>query len=653
MNWLLPGFLVGGALVGLPVILHFLRRKPKTLVRFPSLRFLGETAIRDTRKHRLRRWLTLALRCLIIALLAAAFARPFWVAADAAHRRVMIVAVDNSMSMQAGDRWADRKQWALRQLGELQEGDQAGVLLMNPTPTWLVPISNDLAHGRDAVQQSQPGFEKTSYSAALRFAGEMLALNPAGEKVLVWMADEQWLGWRDVKIEQALPAGVKIRFAEAAPEPKRQAAITAAHIEMDGEKQSLAINVRLYRPEKEERKLTVSDGDRVLETRVIKLSAGENKIIIPLPADVPASSAGFRISMEADELPADDTAWVSRAEMSAHPVWLDQTAEVDFLKHALQSTRRLNAGAMEPSALPPSDWPQGGVAILRDASSFQTDRAARLEKFLRAGGGAWIFVDGTKAQADWLSTHGVQIKARILPIVDEEPMHLRDWDPEHPVLGGFRDESLLPLMQVEFYRGFDLKGDNLVPVARWPDGGIALAEISVGSGRIFLAGMPLDRKATNWPALPSFVPFVHQTVRWLGSVAAKEADWRVGDTIPLAGEGTWRVLDSPVQAVERRVSGSVRAEAPGLYEFLAGEKKTFFAVNIPTEESDLRPWQNMDQLLALESKEHATQSRAAVAPPIRLSNEAAEARQRLWSWLLALCAAGMLAELALANRTTM
>jgi hypothetical protein len=31
-----------------------------------------------------------------------------------------------------------------------------------------------------------------------------------------------------------------------------------------------------------------------------------------------------------------------------------------------------------------------------------------------------------------------------------------------------------------------------------------------------LAGFPPDRTATDWPARPSFVPFVDGAARWLG-----------------------------------------------------------------------------------------------------------------------------------------
>lgn len=68
--------LFGGLLVAVPVVLHLImRRQPKQLL-FPALRFLQHRERTNSRKLQLRHWLLLALRCLAIALLAAALARP-------------------------------------------------------------------------------------------------------------------------------------------------------------------------------------------------------------------------------------------------------------------------------------------------------------------------------------------------------------------------------------------------------------------------------------------------------------------------------------------------------------------------------------------------------------------------------------------------
>jgi len=645
MSWLFPGFLAGILLVGLPVVLHLLRRKPQDVVRFPSLRFLGTSALRDTRRNQLLRWLVLLCRCLAIALLCFAFARPFWGKAPTAINRALVIALDNSMSQQSRGRWEDTVHWSLAQLDQLHPGDQAALLLMEPEPVWIVPMTDNLTRIRTALAEVKAGYDQTRYARSLRQAADTLTKTDAHTKILAWAADEQLAGWRGTDLAQKLPPGITFQFLGIQPAPQRQAAIVAVR-RSPNTKGSLEVTLRQYHPSPDRRELSVYDGDKKIAGERVSLRPGEKKINIA--CDWPPGAPGLRVSLDPDDLPADDAAWIAAPETTTNVVMLDTAGGTDFLVHALRATQKIEGAGFEPMPLPDHSWPAESAVILRSEASFREPAVERLNQFCESGGAVWIFVDGSAAQKTWLKEHGVTVTTRGAA---DEPWHLRDWDAERPALSAFAGHSLLPLLEVEFYRGFNLGGDTLEPVANWPDGKMAVAEVNSGGRRLFITGFALDREATDWPAQASFVPFVHCVARQLSAFQETHSDWRVGDFIPLPEEqGTWRALDAPVSQPALAVNHSVRPSVPGLYEFTGRSVKKTFAVNTPAEESDLSPWPNPDQLASLETTEsQASAPRHSLLPAARIM---AENRQRLWWWLLAAGTCVLLVELALANRTS-
>ena len=76
MTFLHASLLLGGLVAVAPVLLHLLgRRQPKAIV-FPALRFVRQTAVTAQRGWSIKRWLLLALRVLMVLLLALALSSP-------------------------------------------------------------------------------------------------------------------------------------------------------------------------------------------------------------------------------------------------------------------------------------------------------------------------------------------------------------------------------------------------------------------------------------------------------------------------------------------------------------------------------------------------------------------------------------------------
>ena len=76
MTFLHASLLLGGLLGLVPVVIHMLgRRQPKAIV-FPAIRFVRQTAIQAQRGWSIKRWLLLALRVMLLGILAFAIASP-------------------------------------------------------------------------------------------------------------------------------------------------------------------------------------------------------------------------------------------------------------------------------------------------------------------------------------------------------------------------------------------------------------------------------------------------------------------------------------------------------------------------------------------------------------------------------------------------
>ena len=115
MGFLTPWFLAGGLAIGLPVWLHLLRKHKTTPLPFSSLMFFEKRTQSSIKHRRLRYLLLFALRTLLVLVLVLAFAHPYVeqrILPTERTNEVTVVAIDNSLSMQAGGRLQEAKREA-------------------------------------------------------------------------------------------------------------------------------------------------------------------------------------------------------------------------------------------------------------------------------------------------------------------------------------------------------------------------------------------------------------------------------------------------------------------------------------------------------------------------------------------------------------
>jgi hypothetical protein len=102
LSFEIPYLLIGLAAAAIPFVLHLLSSVRAQEALFPTLRFLRMSMERTARRRRIRHWLLLALRALLLAVLALGVAGPISEATGgwlAGRRSAAVVVLDNSLSM--------------------------------------------------------------------------------------------------------------------------------------------------------------------------------------------------------------------------------------------------------------------------------------------------------------------------------------------------------------------------------------------------------------------------------------------------------------------------------------------------------------------------------------------------------------------------
>src|SRR5213080_1232160 len=107
MSFLNPIMLFGLTAVAVPIIIHLLNRRKFQKVVWAAMRFLKVSVEQNQKRMRIEDLILLALRCLLLALLALALARPALMSNSASYlgqsKVTGVVILDNSYSMGVRD----------------------------------------------------------------------------------------------------------------------------------------------------------------------------------------------------------------------------------------------------------------------------------------------------------------------------------------------------------------------------------------------------------------------------------------------------------------------------------------------------------------------------------------------------------------------
>jgi hypothetical protein len=598
-------------------------------VLFAAVKLLKHAPIEHSAKHRLRELLLLALRVAALVLLALAFARPFF-ASGAAVRSTgaTLIAIDTSASMSAPGQFDRAKRLAREAIARVPAGDLVGVLSFADVADLLAKPSADRAIALSAIDSARPGPGATRYRAGLSAAAQALG---GRHGTIVVVTDLQESGW-DAGDRASVPESAQIEVADVGAPPPN---LAVTSLRSDGDRVIATVRNAGASARETRVRFTV-DGRAAGETDA---SIGPNQSTdVTLAGGADGTAAAVTID-DRDGVQADNVRYAvlenaNRATLLVVTSSGDLDREAFYVQQALAATASdrqivdiVGAGGAQLSTWSREHLALNAAVLVLSTRGLEHRGREALTEYVQNGGGVLIAV-GPDIDGDVVGdVLGAGSVLRIAMPGDQkpEPRALAPADVRHPIFQAFRANAAT-LGLVKFQHVARIGGSGCQTLARFTTGEPALLDCAAGNGRALVIASDLNNRWNDFPLHATFVPFLHEAVRYLASARPPGGDYLVGD-VPPGVPPTPGIATLPVP----------RAAAAG--------RPRRVAVNVDPRESDPA------RLSVEEFQSAVTRLKDVGASEARAETGQQEDRQHLWEYVLVMMIAVLAVEGAVASRT--
>lgn len=571
MGFLNPLWLLLGAAVAIPLIIHLLQRHQGPRVVFPAVRYLKRAEREHARRIKLRQLILLLLRVAAVLFIAFAAARPFLRGAGSGHEpSAVVIVLDNSLSSGyvTGDRRVldELKDRALETIERAGPDDR--FWLLRAGSPWEPALPGDAATTARRIRETQPSAGTADLIAAVTRARAILAQGAEGRAREIEVLSD--LQATNVVGNLDTPKNHEPAVLLWAPERKNEPNAAVDNIVLGGglapragERSNIVADISGNAHDSISVRLTV-DG-RIAGVAITQPGAAA---IIPFPARN-ASLVTGDVQIDADALRADDRRYFVATLFPPPRVLLTQATP--FVSEGLDVLA--DAGRIARTTNTPD--------VVIAPGGFSSDAAG-------ANGSVIVLPPESPLELPALNRRlvslGINWRYEQRPATGELQFER----------AGTGDELLRGLAGARVLQSYRLTpvgtAHNDSVMLRLSDHSAwAVRGHRARGGKFVLLASPLTLQATTLPASPAMIPLLDRATGVWSAPDAPRAEVQPGERVALP-PSTDEVIDPDGNHI--KVAGRAsfdEATQPGVYRVVTnGRVGGAFVVNGARVESDLR-----------------------------------------------------------------
>ncbi len=566
MFFLNPAVLFGLLAASIPVLIHLLNLRKLKRIDFSTLAFLKELQKNKIRKIKLKQWLLLALRVLIIIFLVIAFARPALKGVaiggtTSAAKTTAVFILDNTFSMSVvdnkGSYFNQAKETIKELIKQLQEGDDAALIKIAGSDPEETNSTNNLIDFSRRVDETEISYASGFLHDAVIKASKILSFSRNFNKEIYILSDFQ--SGRLARegslsdLSELLNEKIKIYGLNYSGKEVFNLGIDELKIntQIFEKDKPISFDITIENHSKQPAEDAVisifADGERSAQQSV-DISAG-GSAAVTLEALI--KNTGFvnvYAELQDDEIIHDNRRFASLLIPPEIPVviFADNAEDASFVSLALTVSEKenpLRITRKSTNQISSTDLDQYKAAVLIGTQNI--NGLEKFKSFLNEGGGLFI-MPGNNSEEERYSSNLSELG---LPAVKgtagekNRQVNLSVFEKieyEHPVLQNiFADEEKSrkgsevkriesPQIFYHFKISTEGKGRNIISLN---DGTSFISEYKYGKGKIFLMNTAPVLEWSTFPIKSIFVPLINKSIYYLAFINERGGDYLAGETV--------------------------------------------------------------------------------------------------------------------------
>jgi hypothetical protein len=498
MQFKYPQLLYFLFLLVIPILVHLFQLRKFKIEYFTNVKFLKELSIQTRKSSKLKKYLLLATRLLLLAFLIIAFAQPFFKAKDSANaKNELYIVLDNSFSMQAKGKKGELLKRAVQDLLEHTPEAANFSLITCSDNFWNTDIKS-IQKELQNLKYSATAFEPENLLAKIK------AHKSAYNKDIVFITDA--IGFKNQELKTQTDQNLFFILPEA--ENIKNASVDSIYINQTLDNfYEIAVKISGYGESFKDVPVSLFNKNKLIAKTLLSFEEKDKIINFTIPKE---DFHGY-VSISDNGLEYDNTYYfsISKPEKS-NVISIGDTEKSTFLSK-IYTADEFNYNHFNLSQLDYNLIDKQDAVVLNELNEIPVALQTTLKSFIQKGGNVILIPSAESTVSNMNNLLQNFGNLQYNSITNQEKM-ITKINFSHPVFSAVFEKKVANFQYPNTKSSFQISGVSPI-ILGYNDETPFLTAISKEIGAVYVFAAPINKSNSNFQNSPIIVPVFYNMAK--------------------------------------------------------------------------------------------------------------------------------------------